>query len=93
MGRLQVHSPRGAGQPGTLTSPPTPDSTAPTSSSMHLSRLVETPTWQALATIAVWRGGLGILLGCLWSRHRSVWGVPAVHTAVNSLILLPVVLG
>ncbi|MDA0566941.1 CPBP family intramembrane metalloprotease [Streptomonospora sp. S1-112] len=60
---------------------------------MHLSRLVETPTWQALATIAVWHGGLGILLGYLWSRHRSVWGVLAVHTAVNSLILLPVVLG
>ncbi|PRX96780.1 CPBP family intramembrane glutamic endopeptidase [Allonocardiopsis opalescens] len=60
---------------------------------MHLSRVADSPDAATLATIVVWNGGFGLLAGYLWSRHRSVWGVIALHGAVNSLTLLPLLAG
>lgn len=59
---------------------------------MHLSRIGDGPHWEVLATIIVWNGGFGLLVGYLWARYRNAWALIVVHGAVNSLPLIPVLL-
>ncbi|GIG88656.1 CPBP family intramembrane glutamic endopeptidase [Plantactinospora endophytica] len=60
---------------------------------MHVHRIGDGPLWEMVAVMLAWNGGFGLLMGYLWARYRNVWAIVAAHTAVNSLSLLPVVLG
>ncbi|MBE1491570.1 CPBP family intramembrane glutamic endopeptidase [Plantactinospora soyae] len=56
---------------------------------MHVHRIGDGPLAEMIAIMVVWNGGFGLLAGYLWARHRNIWSIFALHTAVNSLPLLP----
>ncbi|MEO3922331.1 type II CAAX endopeptidase family protein [Micromonosporaceae bacterium B7E4] len=56
---------------------------------MHVHRIGDGPLWEMVAVMLAWNGGFGVLAGYLWARYRNIWAVFALHTAVNSLSLLP----
>ncbi|MFY1699649.1 MULTISPECIES: CPBP family intramembrane glutamic endopeptidase [unclassified Solwaraspora] len=60
---------------------------------MHTHRLGDGPAGDTVAVVLMFNGGLGLFLGYLWSRYRNIWAIVAVHGAVNSLTLLPVLVG
>ncbi|MEQ4300011.1 CPBP family intramembrane glutamic endopeptidase [Plantactinospora sp. B6F1] len=60
---------------------------------MHVHRIGDGPLWEMVAVMLAWNGGFGVLAGYLWARHRNVWAILALHTAVNSLTLLPLLVG
>ncbi|WP_159079238.1 CPBP family intramembrane glutamic endopeptidase [Plantactinospora sp. BC1] len=60
---------------------------------MHVHRIGDGPLWEMVAVMLAWNGGFGLLAGYLWARHRNIWAIFALHTAVNSLSLLPLLLG
>ncbi|MDG4786608.1 CPBP family intramembrane metalloprotease [Micromonospora sp. WMMD1102] len=60
---------------------------------MHTHRIGDGPLWEVVAVILAWNGGFGLLAGYLWARYRNLWAVVALHTAVNSLSLLPLLVG
>ncbi|WP_422769932.1 CPBP family intramembrane glutamic endopeptidase [Plantactinospora sp. WMMC1484] len=60
---------------------------------MHAHRIGDGPLGEMVAVVLVWNGGFGLLAGYLWSRYRNVVAVVVLHTAVNSLGLLPLFLG
>ena len=59
---------------------------------MHANRLQDNLA-EGLATIIVFNGGFGLLMGYLWSRYRAVWPIFVAHAATNALPLLPLVWG
>ena len=59
---------------------------------MHVHRYGDGPAWEITAVILASSGGLGLLTGYLWSRHRNVWALIVLHGAANSLGLLPLLL-
>jgi len=60
---------------------------------MHTHRVGTGPLADTVAVVLMFNGGLGLFLGYLWSRYRNVWAIVAVHGAVNSLTLLPLLVG
>lgn len=59
---------------------------------MHVHRIGDGPLAEMIAIMVVWNGGFGLLTGYLWARYRNIWSIVVLHTAVNSLPLLPLFL-
>lgn len=59
---------------------------------MHVHRIGDGPLYEMVAVMLAWNGGFGLLAGYLWARYRNIWALFALHTAVNSVTLLPLLI-
>lgn len=60
---------------------------------MHVAshQMLDTPALILAQVLAV-QGVSGLLYGYLWSRYRNLWVIIILHTGINSLSLVPVLL-